>query len=164
MDNKEPQPIKKDTLDFIFEYTKNAPEIQLKDAEALDNKVIQILSISSVIIGLIAFAVSKGGLHTCALVSLSAALVAYIGLALSAFIHLKGAPYRRSLQADKLWEMFWEDDVSKIKHSLVKDISKSYAFNKGQIDKKRRTLLAAVICGTVEVIAVGIFLISTFLP
>jgi len=164
MEKKESQPIKRDTLDFIFEYTKNAPEIQLKDAEALDNKVIQILSISSVIIGLIAFATSKGGLHTSALVSLGTALVAYTGLALSAFIHLKGSSYRRSLQADKLWEMFWEDDVSEIKHSLVKDISEAYAFNKGQIDKKRRTLLAVVICGATEVIAVGIFLISAFLP
>ncbi|MDD4876935.1 MAG: hypothetical protein PHQ86_07400 [Dehalococcoidales bacterium] len=158
MENNEPE-INRESLDFIFEYTRNAPELQLKDVEALDNKVIQILSVASVIIGLIGFVIGKANINVLSLIALLIALLAYIVLAIFAFIHLKSTNFRRSGQADTLWDEFWSDDVKSIKHSLVADISKAYAFNKTLINKKARTLLCVVIFAAVEVVAVGSFII-----
>jgi len=163
IDKNNSQPIKRDTLDFIFEYTKNASEVQLKDVESLDNKVIQILSISSIIIGLIAFAIGRSNINYLALMPLVIALLAYIALVISAFIHLKARGFRRSIQADVLWENYWQDDIEEIKHSLVDDIGKAYAHNKRMIDKKARILLYVTIFAAIEVIAVGGFIIlATF--
>jgi hypothetical protein len=44
--------IKPETLDFIFDYTRDAPERQLQDAKDLDNKMAQLFSVASVVIGL----------------------------------------------------------------------------------------------------------------
>ncbi|MEK7354484.1 MAG: hypothetical protein AABZ77_08275 [Chloroflexota bacterium] len=115
MDNEKTE-IKADTLDFIFEYTKNAPEAQLKDVEALDSKVIQILSISSVIVGLIGFAIGESDINPKSLTALIIALAAYMALAILAFVHLKTTSYRRSIQADVLWNTLWAADIKDIKH------------------------------------------------
>jgi len=155
----EKKEVKEDTLNFIFEYTKDAPETQLKDVEGLDNKVIQILSVSSVIIGLVGFAIGKNGIGFPALWPLILALLAYMGMAVLSFAHLKPADFRRSFQADKLWAYFWNADIQDIKHSLVSDISEAYAFNKEQINKKAHTLRYVIICAAVEVVAVGLFII-----
>jgi hypothetical protein len=40
------------TLEFIFDYTKNGPDAQLKDAEAIDSKMTGLFSAASVIIAL----------------------------------------------------------------------------------------------------------------
>jgi hypothetical protein len=162
MDAKQPE-INKDTLEFIFEYIKDAPEAQLKDVEALDNKVIQILSVSSLIIGLIGFVIGKSGINFPALLVLFLGLLAYVALAVTAFIHLKSANFRRSFQADVLWKTFWADDVGAVKQSLVDDIGETYAFNKGLINKKAKTLLFVVIFAAIEVVAVGSFVICAAL-
>ena len=159
MDDKSDKSLKTESLDFIFEYTRSGPEVQLKDVEALDNKVIQILSVSSVIIGLVGFTIGKNGVKFPYLTTFIVALLAYMSLAVSAFIHLKANKYRRSLQADVLWQEFWESDVKDIKHSLVADIGKAYTHNKELIEKKSRTLLFVVVFGAIEVIAVGGFII-----
>ncbi len=158
MENKS-ESLKSETLDFIFEYTRQAPEIQLKDVEALDGKVIQILSVSSVIIGLVGFAIGKNEIKFPYLTPFLVALLAYVALAVTAFIHLQAREYRRSIQADVLWDTFWKDDIKDIKHSLVTDISKAYAHNKTLIRKKGRTLLFVVVFAAIEVIAVGGFII-----
>jgi hypothetical protein len=155
--------IKQDTLDFIFEYIKGAPEIQLKDVELLDNKVIQILSVTSIIIGLIGLVIEKGIVGIMALTSLVIALIAYIVIVILSLVHLKAIEYRRSIQADQLWDTFWDDDITDIKHSLVADIRDAYIYNKEQIIKKRHLLFSIIICAAIEVIAVGAFIISIIL-
>ena len=41
-----------DTLDFLFEYTREAPQRQLAAMDALDNKAFALFSASAVVVGL----------------------------------------------------------------------------------------------------------------
>jgi len=146
------QPIP-ETIDFIFNYIKDAPERQLAGAEALDAKMVQIFSAGSVIIGL-------GGLTSGSHKPLSAALiafaiVAYVGLGVAALAHLWARDYRRSLQADELWTKLWASAVTDVKHSLIHDISLAYAHNKTLLGRKKWTLRLALIAFAVEVVLVG---------
>jgi hypothetical protein len=149
---------KLDTLDFIFDFVKDAPERQLHDAEMLDNKIIQILSVASIIIGLVGFGVGKISLnHTAEIAPLIVAILAYIVVVCLSIIHLKAISFRRSLHADELWQEHWDENVVDIKHDLVADIGEAYGHNKGIIDKKKVTLLWTLVFIGIQVVSIGVF-------
>jgi len=142
-----------ETIDFIFEYTKDAPERQLAGAEALDAKMVQVFSAGSVIIGLGGLASTGQKPYSAVLIAF--AVVAYVGLGAFAFAHLWAREYRRSLQADELWRKLWASNVRDIKYSLVHDISAAYAHNKKLLLRKRWTLRGALVAAAIEVVLVG---------
>jgi len=160
----QPKSLKTDTLDFIFNFVKDAPEHQLEDANMLDNKVIQILSVASIIIGLLGFGIRKIALnHVLTIISLIVVILAYIAVVCFAIIHLKAAAFRRSLHADELWQEHWDNSVLNIKHDLVSDISEAYSHNKSVLSKKNKTLFGALIALGIQVVSVGVFIASFLL-
>jgi hypothetical protein len=148
-----------ETLDFIFDYTKEGPERQLGDVDALDSKMVQVFSAASVIIGLGGLSGHSGGVAGAILIAL--AVVAYVVVGLAAVKHLGVRTFRRSLQADVIWRKLWRYGVSDVKHSIVDDISRAYAHNKEVIDGKARTLQIALIAVAVEVFFVGCGLVAS---
>ncbi len=153
MTNKDVNP---ETLEFIFNYTKEAPERQIKDAEALDNKMAQIFSVASVVIGLVGVS-SVSGRWTNLL--LAAALISYLVAATVALFQLIPKAQNRSLHADKLWSTFWQKEVYDVQHSLVDDISKAYSHNLEVLKKKSLTLKVVLGATAAEVLFIGIALI-----
>ncbi len=142
-----------ETIDFIFQYVKEAPERQLAGAEALDAKMVQIFSAGSVVIGLAGL--TSGGQAPLSAIFMAFAVAAYVALSGFAFLQLWARDYHRSLQADELWLKLWASAVPDIKHSLVHDISAAYAHNKSLLFRKRWTLRGATLAVAVEVALVG---------
>ena len=148
-----------ETLDFIYQHTRDAPEAQMRDVEALDAKMVQVFSAASVVVGLAGLAVSRVEGNTVAASLLMAALAAYMVTTAFALLHLRVRRVRRSFQADALWPDWWDRQPVALKHGLVKDISEAYAFNNGLMRQKRRTLQGALVALGTEVAAIGVFLI-----
>jgi hypothetical protein len=146
----EPPP---ETVDFIFQYIKDAPERQLAGSEALDAKMVQIFTAASVIIGLAGL--TSGSQKPVSAVLLVFAVIAYVGGAGCALVQLWARDYRRSLQADELWRKLWASPVSDVKHSLVHDIAASYVHNAKLNRHKKWTVRLALIAVAVEVVFVG---------
>jgi hypothetical protein len=152
--------LKQDTLNFILEYTKGAPEQQFRDAEALDSKVVQALSIASVVIGLLGFAVGHVYINSLSFISLPClACAAYLGVVISCFRHLGTKLFHRSLHADTLWQDYWDEEVIDIKHSLVASISEAYTHNKDILQAKAKTLNWALGCLSAESLFAGAFVL-----
>jgi len=144
-----------DTLDFVFDLVRDAPEKQLHDLEALDNKMVQIFGAASIVIGLAGVSDAITDRPLAADVLLVAALVTYVATAIVAFFHLRLREFRRSLHADVLWDEMWQLDPTQIKHVLVDDVSRAYRHNKLVLHEKGRTILAGLILAGLEVMFVG---------
>src|SRR5947207_15756003 len=88
-----------DTLDFIYEATKDAPEAQLKDADALNTRAIQIFTAGGVILGLTGLGSASTPAPEGWVIGLYLlALFSYIVGAFAAFKALHVQTFRRSLQ------------------------------------------------------------------
>lgn len=147
-----------ETLNFLFDYTKGAPDKQLERVASLDGKMVQVFSAASVIIGLGGLSGHSGGVAGAVFIAL--AVVAYVFVGLFAVKHLRVRDFHRSLQADELWRHLWHHRVEDIKHSLVDDIARAYAHNKGIMDDKAATLQRARAAVAVEVVFVGCALVA----
>lgn len=87
------------------------------------------------------------------------AVAAYLVAAIAALFHLRLRRFRRSLQAHVLWRRYWSDEPDKVKHALVKDISDTYAHNRGLLQQKAQTIVLALYATGIEVAFVGTALI-----
>jgi len=148
-----------ETLDFIFQVVKGAPERELRDLEALDAKMVQIFGAASIVIGLAGVSSTSQGSTSPVSGLLVAALLAYFATAALSFFHLRLRDFRRSLHADVLWKELWQFDVSEIQHILVEDVSVAYSHNKLVLHEKGRTILAALVLAGIEVALVGVAII-----
>jgi len=142
-----------ETIDFIFQYVKDAPERQLAGVEALDAKMVQIFSAGSVIIGLAGL--TSGSQKPASALLMAVAVAAYVAVAALALAHLWARDCRRRLEGLELWQKLWASPVADIKHSLVHDIAGAYAYNRELIGRKKWTLRLALIAVAVEVVFVG---------
>ena len=145
-----------DTLDFLFEYTREAPQQQLKSVDALDNKAFALFSAGAVVVGLAGI-----GTWNSNDVPLGAGIL--LALAVLAFAVVGGAVlystwvrrFRLSFQANVLWEDYWDEDVGRIKHALVADIAAAYRDNHVTLERKAKALILALSAAIVEIALVG---------
>jgi hypothetical protein len=150
--------IKQDALNFIFDYTREAPERQLQDAQNLDNKIAQIFSAASVVIGLAGLA-SPGPSGGWADWLLVVGLVFYLITAIVALLSQFPKVQWRSLHADVLWREYWQTEVPKIKHALAENIQKAYGQNNRVLEQKSLAIKVVVVATGAEVLLVGLGLI-----
>lgn len=150
--------IKSKALDFIFEYTREAPERQLQDAKDLDNKMAQLFSVASVVIGLAGLA-NSGGSEDSSPWLLVIALGFYVVTAVVALISQFPTVQWRSLHADELWKKYWQTEVPEIKHALVDDIQKAYGRNNKMLEHKGLMIKIVATTTGAEVLFVGLGLI-----
>ena len=130
-----------DSLEFILDHIREAPEKQIQTAEALDAKMIQIFVSASIVIGL-------AGLSSVSLSTERWVIWALIGAIFG--LHLPSRSYilghlglremRRNLQADVLWPDYVKYEVADIKEALAQDTSEAYAFNKTVLADKANTM------------------------
>ena len=146
----------RESLEFILEHIRDAPDKQIQAAEALDAKMIQIFVSASIVIGLAGLSGISLSTERWVIWALIGALFAYIPLAVVTFVALGPKEMRRNIQADVLWPDYARYEVADIREVLAQDTSDAYAFNRrmliGKSDAMKKTLTLAAI----EVIFVGI--------
>lgn len=144
-----------DSLEFILEHIRDAPEKQIQAIDTLDSKMIQIFAAASIVIGLTGFG-SASGAGTLDAMPLVLALIAYISVAVVAIVHLWPKYIRWNLHADSLWPAYGNYDVEEIRAVLAQDTSEAYAYNNRILNGKSNTILMALIGTGLEVVLVGI--------
>ena len=118
-DSGEPS-VPTETLDFLFEYTRKAPQRQLEAVDALDNKASALFSASAVVVGLAGIGIwNKQEFPPGAGVLLSVAVAAFLVVGAMVLYSSWLRRHRLSFQADELWERYWDEPISEIKSALV---------------------------------------------
>jgi hypothetical protein len=147
------------TLDLLFELTRHAPEVQLRNVDSIDTKIVQVFSVSSVLIGL----ASLRGVHhqTVAGILLGIAVVAFLFVAYYVLRTLWATRFRILISPTQLWRDYWADSPDSIKHAVVADIADGYAQNEDVLQQKYRALGRALIGAGVEAAAIGIALVAS---
>ena len=150
------QPVPAETLDFLFEYTREAPQQQLATVDALDNKAFALFSASAVVVGLAGIGTwSSNDIPLGAGILLALAVVAFVVVGASVLYSTWVRRFRLSFQANVLWEDYWDEDIDRIKHALVADIAAAYRENHATLERKARALILALSAAIVEIALVG---------
>lgn len=150
------QTLQPETLDFIFEQSREVPDTQMRTAEALDAKTVQVFAAATVVIGLAA----AGGIRGHASVGwLVAAAVAYLVALVAAITALDVRDFRTNTSPTELWEKHWQDGVHEIKHALVSDLAEGYRVNDSLLNNKAKGFKVALIATGVESALVAVALI-----
>lgn len=134
-------------------YPRRASRAATYTREAHDTKLTQLFGAGSIVIGLASLIGDGGGSPTDGL--LLAAVVVYALLAVLTLWAVRVRRFRRSLQADQLWQEHWADDLIKLKHAIVHDISEAYAHNKAILEKKAQAVKWATGLMGLEVLLVA---------
>lgn len=150
-----------ETLTFILDWTKDAPERQVRDGEASDTKMVQILGAASIVIGLTGIANrTASSAPSWVMFGLLVALAIYAALACIAVAQLWPKRFQRSAQADELFPNYWADDVQTVRHALAHNVSEAYRFNKAVLAQKKERVCWALGLLALQVVVVGVTVIS----
>jgi hypothetical protein len=150
----EPDP---ETLDLLFSLAKEAPEAQLRAADAVDGKMVQAFSAGGVLIGLSAIAGSR---HSDAIAAfLVLAVVAFFALSALSIRGVWSRQFRVGIGAEQSWQNYWNQSPRDVKHAFAHDIAEGWQSNEDILRKKHRTLRRALVALAVEAGAIGIALI-----
>jgi hypothetical protein len=141
------------TLDFIYQATRDGPESQSRDVDAMDQKAVNVFAAASIVIGLASFSRDAGG--TAATVCFALALGAYAVCVVATILAMKIRVFFNTSHADYLWPNYYDVKPEDIKHALVEDISKAYAKNKQVIETKSRAAQLAIYAVGLEAFLVG---------
>jgi hypothetical protein len=123
--------------------------------------MVNIFSAASVVIGLAGFSGSNSAPRdAAATVLLIMGVLAYAATAYIAFEHLQPRRWHRSLNVDEWWRLLWYRTEEEARHSILSDLAQNYALNKPLLESKARTIRLALVTTSVEVVLVGLALIS----
>jgi hypothetical protein len=147
------QQIPAGTLDFIYQATRDGPESQSRDVDAMDQKSVNIFAAASIVIGLASFSRDAGG--SAATVCFALALGAFAVCVVATILAMKIRVFFNTSHADYLWPHYFDVKPEEIKHALVEDISKAYAENKKMIEAKAKAAQLAIYAVGLEAFLVG---------
>jgi hypothetical protein len=159
-----PDTVDPETRDFLIEYLKDAPEVQLRDSVDLDNKVIGLFAAASVVIGLTTLgSIGKGtdALDHWVTAFLIGAVASYLLAGGAALVNLWPVEQWRSLHADQLWAGGKGKPVAEIKDFLLESIQTAYRENKTMLARKGWASLVLMLAVITEIACIGVALILT---
>lgn len=145
------------TLDFVYAVTSQGPIDQLRRAEALDAKLIQVFASASVVIGL----AGLGSLRTTDDVLLYGAIGCYGIVALATLVGIWVRSYWHPFHTDTLLDDSWRLSAFDTKYALADELPKVYEKNKSILNLKGWATRAAILATGLEVIAVGLLVLSS---
>lgn len=148
--------LQNDTLDLIYEVTRQGPVDQLRRAETLDAKIVQVFASASVVIGLTGVAPEKVAREW----FLYLALGAYGVVAVATLVGIWVRSHWHVFHSDTLLDDFWAESVTDTKYALASEFPIVYAKNRSILDRKGWATRVAIIATGVEVMAVGLLIIS----
>jgi hypothetical protein len=145
-----------ETLELLYELTREAPNAQLQASDAVDGKIVQTFAAAGVLIGLAAVQGASGDVATgfVALAVLGFLVVAAVGICA-----LRGRQYRVTIGADQLWDKYRSDVPFTIKEAFVRDVAKGYPENEENIRLKHKALRIMLGALLIEAGAIGATLI-----
>lgn len=156
------------TVEFILDYTREAPNLQLADSDKLDTKMSNVFAVATVAIGLASRipadeANQVGPLYLFNMGPVDLffylALVAYGVTIVAVITHLRTKKHRRSLQADTLWPEHRSKSVIQLQRLVAKDISRAYSHNRAILDRKSKTVNCVVWATGLE----GLFIVAALI-
>ncbi len=147
-----------ETLDFILQATKDGPESQSRDIDALDAKVFQVFAAASIILGLASFSQEAGGGDTTTAL-LGGALAAYVVAVVASVIGLFTRNFHTSFHANTMWETHHDKAVEQIKLALVTSIADAYSKNNKLLKVKSRAARVVIGATAAEAFLVGLAII-----
>jgi hypothetical protein len=146
-----------ETLRLMFELAREAPDGQLRAADAVDSKIFQAFAAASVLIGLAAVHGPKR--DNLATAFLAAAAAAFLILAVVSVRALWSRRFRVPISPHQLWRRYWSDTPEVIKHAFIADIASGYLANEDHLTAKHRALRWVLSALLVEAGAIGAALI-----
>ncbi|HZS24485.1 MAG TPA: hypothetical protein VFA30_05795 [Gaiellaceae bacterium] len=156
MDRAPSSSIEPATLDLLLGLSEGAPDAQLRAADALDSKIVQVFSAGTVLIGLPAL---RGvPQHRVTVAFFALAVAAFLVLAFYAIRALWSRRFRVLTTPDQLWNRFWDEPPEAIKHAVMADLASGYAENDFRLHEKRRELSRVLVSVGVEAVAIGVAL------
>lgn len=155
--------VDKDTLDFIYEHTKEGPNLQFRDSEHLDTKITAVFAAATVAIGFAAripktegpqisyVVASWSGYFNLVDVFFYLAVVAWGIVAVVTLLHLRAKKHRRAMRADLLWTPKYRyENPETAKRRVLVDIREAYLENKVLLKGKAKTFNRAASWTVVE--------------
>lgn len=153
MSDETPKP---ETVDFIYQHTRDALDGQVGQARGIDAKIAQLFAAATIVLGLAA----TSALATAPRGVVVAAVVFYVvALVLSAVgifpIKLRGSDY-----GETLWPEHWYQPPSAIKHSIVEGVAAGAKHNEQRIRVKAYILVGVLAATGIEAALIGVGLIA----
>lgn len=147
------QSINPETLDLLYEVTRQGPPNQFREADAIDGKIVQIFGAASVVIGLSGLA--QATLSDGATVLLGVAIGSYLVAAASSLVGLWVRRTKRPFHSDTLLADFWQSSPQELKYALVYELPEMHKHNQRILDLKADVVRLAVVATALEVGAIG---------
>lgn len=157
-----------ETLDFIYDHTKEGPNLQFRDSEHLDTKITAVFAAATAAIG---FATrlpkTEGPLGDYVVASWSGrfnlvdacfylAVASWLVVVVVTLLHLRTKSHHRAIRADVLWTPKYRHySPDRVKRRVVVDIREAYKHNKKLLDGKARTFNRAISWAAAE----GVFIV-----
>jgi hypothetical protein len=146
-----------ETVDFIYQHTREALQGQVGQARNLDAKIAQLFAAGTIVLGLAgtsALAKAPGGVVVAAVVFYGLALVLS---AVGIFpMKLRGSDY-----GETMWLGHWDQSPADIKYAVVTDVAEGSRLNEERLLLKSRLLIGVLVTTGIEAILVGAAVIAS---
>jgi len=144
-----------ETVSFILEYTKDAPNQQLADVDGLDTKSYQVLGAASIVIGFAGLSGTTIGGGAVVTALLFGALGAYVGVVSFFLRAVRTRDFKGAAFAENLWHDCGGLSVAEAKREVVESIPGVFKANFKLIGEKSGAINRALYCMSAEAILVG---------
>jgi hypothetical protein len=151
----------RDTVQLIYEHTKDAARHQFETMDALDSKATQMFAAAAVIVG---FAAVGGILQqsqiTTGLVAILLGVGAFLVVSVLAALTLRPYDVLRSDHGDTMWPMYKDHKAAAIQEKLAEEMPGIVRHNQAVITEKARYVLwiTAALSAEATLIVIGVIL------
>jgi hypothetical protein len=152
--------LNEDTLNFIFDLTRDAPSILSRALDETRTRLFQVLGVSSALIALAGLGVGQEEPPRAAAILLGLAVLTYIVSTVIVLVGSWTATVRTTYYADEIWQNEWETPVIDIKHSIVVDVACAYKYNRELLKRRGNFLNAAISVTAIETVLIGASIIT----
>jgi len=153
-----PTPINADTLALLLDLTRGTPAEQLKLAQSLENKTMQVVTAASVLIGLTAATVPPDSDIPWWLILL--AVIPYLAVVTSAIYALWIRRFEVVDDPRVLWETLYDVEPDDARHSIMDRLAATYIANEDHLTAKRAALTVALVAMMLEAILIATALMA----
>lgn len=148
-DGRPPREADPETVDFIYEHTREGPNLQFQDSQHLDTKITAVFAAATVAIGFAVRLPETAGPHLGPLNLAGAcfylAVASWAVVVATTLRHLRTKRHHRAIRADVLWtKKYRYEDPGRVKRLVLVDIREAYKHNQGLLDGKAKTFNRAV--------------------
>jgi hypothetical protein len=153
--------VREGTLDFIYEHTKEGPNLQFHDSEQLDTKILTMFAAATAAIGVTArLPRTSGALSPFLEIAFYLAVVSWAVVVVVTVVHLWPRSHRRAVRAEELsTSKYRQESDEELKRRAIGDTRNAYSGNKDVLETKAKTLKWAGFFAAAEAILIVVALL-----